>query len=98
MKSFDKADEAFIQMAVDDSSRPELIKETSRKRTIIFWCAVLISVCALGMIFAEINAKKASGVAGVEFAVAAMTWMQVLKIESDLRLLKLIEKLKSSIR
>jgi hypothetical protein len=50
------------------------------------------------MIFAEINAKKDSGVAGVEFAVAAMTWMQVLKMESDLRLLKLVEKLKSSIR
>ena len=99
MKSFDKADDTFIQMAVDDSRRPELIKETSRKRTILFWCAVLITVCALLMIFVETNAKAHnSGIAGVEFTVAAMTWMQVLKIESDLRLLKLVEKLKSSIR
>jgi len=90
MKFFDKADDAFIQAAVDDSRRPELIKNTMRRQTIMFWCAVVISACALLMIIGAHN----SGSAGVEFAVAAMTWMQVLKCESDLRLLKLVDKLK----
>ena len=90
MKSFAKADDAFIQAAVDDSRRQELIKCTARRQTIMFWCAVVISVCAVLMIF---NAHN-SGSAGVEFAVAAMTWMQVFKCESDLRLLKLVDKLK----
>ncbi|HZF02009.1 MAG TPA: hypothetical protein VE344_08955 [Methylomirabilota bacterium] len=97
MKSFDQADDAFIAMAVDETRRPDLIKNTSRRRTIIFWCAVVITVCALGMMIAAINDKNHNsargGVVGVEFAVAAMTWMQVFKCESDLRLLKLIDKL-----
>jgi len=90
MKTFNKADDAFIQAAVDDSRRPELIKSTIRKQTIMLCCAVVISACALFMIF---NAHN-SGSAEIEFAVAAMTWMQVLKCESDLRLLMLVDKLK----
>lgn len=95
MNSFDKADDAFIQAAADDTMRPALIKSTARRRTLLFWCAVVITLCALGMIFAELNNRaNNSEVAGVEFGVAVMTWMQVFKCESDLRLLKLVEKLK----
>jgi len=98
MKSFDRADDAFIQAAVDDVRRLELIKSTARRRIIMFWCAVVITVCALGMMIAAMNDKNrnpaGAGAAGVEFGVAAMTWMQVFKCESDLRLLKLVDKLK----
>jgi uncharacterized membrane protein len=95
MKSFDQSDDAFIQMAVDDLHRPELIKITARKRTILFWCAMLITVCALVIIFAETSGKPhGSGVAGVAFAGVAMSWMLVIRCESDLRLLKMVEKLK----
>jgi hypothetical protein len=98
MKSFDRADDAFIETAVDDVRRPDLIKSTARRRTIMFWCAVVITVCALGIMFATMSDKNhnsaGGGVAGVEFGVAVMTWMQVFKCESDLRLLKLVDKLK----
>jgi hypothetical protein len=103
MKSSDEADDTFAQTAADDSRRPELIKETSRKRTGLTWCAVLMSVCAfilmiLGMISEIYGKSNIPSIAVVEFFLAALIWMQVLKTESDLRLLKLVEKLKSSTR
>jgi hypothetical protein len=101
MKILDKADDKFIQEAVDDKCRPWLIKETSRRRTMLFWCAVLVNVCAIAVIIFAMNDKfhnpAGAGVVGIMCAVAAMQWMQVLKNDSDLRLLKLVEKLKSSI-
>ncbi len=100
MKFLDRADDKFIQEATDDKYRPWLIGQTSRRRTIMFWCSVVISVCALGMMVVAINDKHHNstgfGVAGLEFTVAAMTWMQVFKCESDLRLLKLVDKLKKA--
>ncbi len=105
MKFYDEADEIFIQKAADDSRRPELIKETSRKRKVLTWCAVLWSVCAfiqmiLGMISGiyGLSHNFSASAAGWNFFMAAMIWMLVLKCETDLRLLKLVEKLKSSTR
>jgi hypothetical protein len=96
MKSFDEHEEAFVQEAVDDSLRPELIKSLSRKRTFLFWCAMLMTVCALVVMFAEFYSKTGKpGFGGVEFAFALGVWMQVLKLENDLRLLRLVEKLKA---
>jgi hypothetical protein len=95
MKSFDRADDAFIQAAVDDARRPELIRNTSCRRTKMFWGAMIISACALGIFFIEATGKTHSPeLTGTMFFVAAMNWMQVFKCESDLRLLKLVDKLK----
>ena len=98
MKFLDRADDKFIQAATDDSRRPELIKETSRRRTIMFLLAVVISGGALLMMCAAVSDKNHNPIGGIvaaiEFTVAAMTWMQVFKCESDLRLLKIIEKIK----
>jgi len=98
MKSFDKADDAFISAAIDDARRPELIKTMSRRRNIIFWLAVVISVCALVIMIAAISDKNHNStgfsVGCLEFTVAVMAWTQVFKCESELRLLKLVEKLK----
>jgi hypothetical protein len=96
MKSFDKADDAFIQAAVDNTRRSELIRNTSYRRTKMFWGAVIITACALVIFFIEATGKTHSPeLPGAMFFVAVMNWMQVFKCESDLRLLKLVEKLKS---
>ena len=53
------------------------------------------------MMIVGINDKShniSASAAGLAFFMAALIWMQVLKLESDLRLLKLVEKLKSSTR
>ena len=64
----------------------------------MFWLAVVISVCALVIMIAAISDKNHNstgfGVGSVDFTVAVMSWMQVIKCESDLRLLKLVENLK----
>jgi hypothetical protein len=100
MKSFDKADDAFIQAAVDDSRRPELIASMARRRTMVFWAAVISSVCALAIMFIEITGKAhISGMSGaVFFYVSAMNWMQVMKCDSDLRLLKMVDKLVAKLK
>ncbi len=61
----------------------------------MFWLAVVISVCALLILFIETTEKTHNfGIGGVEFTVAVMSWVQVMKCESDLRLLKLVDRLK----
>jgi hypothetical protein len=95
MKSYDQYDEWFVQTAVDDSLRPELIKLLSRKRTTTFWLAIGISLSALGLMFLEAVTTKNPVVIAVQFFVTAMSWMLVLKFENDLRLLRLVEKLRS---
>jgi hypothetical protein len=99
MKSFDKADNAFIQAAVDDTSRPDLIASTARRRTIVFWGAVITTVCALAVLFIEASGKTHnSGMGPVFFTIAAMNWMQVMKCESDLRLLKMVDSLVAKLK
>jgi hypothetical protein len=90
MKSFDLADDTFIKAATDDSRRPDLIEKTVHRRTRLFWCAIVVSVCA----FFDVHNSGTDGVLAAQFAIVAMMWWQVFKCESDLRLLKLVDKLK----
>lgn len=95
MKDFDEADNVLIEMAVDDSRRQVAIKNLTRKRKHFFWCAAFFTVCLSVIGFSEVCGKtQNSGFVAMDAFAAAMTWMGVFNCQSDLRLLKLVEKLK----
>ena len=82
---FTKQDTEFEEMAADPIRRRAKIADLSWRRTLIFWCALVMAVAA---IFASWGGKDA----GVIFA-AAVAWSICFKMESDLRLLRVIERL-----
>ena len=84
---FKKDDEQFERTAADPLRRRAAIGDLSRRRTILFWCALVSSVCA---IVGSFSGKSA--LAGLWFA-AAVQGSICFKFESDLRLLRVIERL-----
>jgi hypothetical protein len=86
---FAKQDEQFDEMAIDPARRREGIADLSSRRTIILWCAVGMTSLALVFFFAN---RAAGGAAAVGFA-AAVQWMLAFKFESELRLLRVVERL-----
>ena len=97
MKSFDKADDTFIQAATDDSTRQILIRELAGRRNLFQTIAILSTVIALGSLSVCAFGKpslSSVGILATMYFCATMQWMQVFKCESDLRLLKLVDKLK----
>jgi hypothetical protein len=85
---FKRQDDAFDEIAADPIRRRAKIADLSKRRAIVFWCAVVISVCAI----AGIWSGKATATGGI-FA-AAVSWSIVMKMESDLRLLRVIDRLR----
>jgi hypothetical protein len=84
---FKRYDEQFQRTATDPLRRRAAIGDNSRRRTILFWCALVSSVCA---VVGSFTGKSA--MAGLYFA-AAVQWGICFKCESDLRLLGAIERL-----
>jgi hypothetical protein len=84
---FKKYDEQFERTAADPIRRRAAIGDLSRRRTILFWCALVISACAIVGSF-----SGRSAMAGLCFA-AAVQWSILFKFESELRLLRVIERL-----
>jgi len=82
---FTKQDTEFDEMAADPIRRRARITDLSWRRTLIFWCAMVMAVAA---IFSSWSGKDA----GVIFG-AAVAWSIAFKMESDLRLLRVIERL-----
>jgi hypothetical protein len=76
---YTKDDKLFEQTAADPVSRRAAIAALSKRHTLIFWCAMVMSVCALAASWGG----KASGL----IFSAAVVWSIVFKFESDLRLL-----------
>lgn len=96
MNSLERSDARFVAQAVDDSQRSTAIVRLSGVRLRIFWAAVLLSIFwafifILGAFHPTVGAL--AGVVGVGFGVFSQ-WMMVMKIESDLRLLKVVEQLR----
>jgi len=87
---FNKQDEQFDQMAADPARRRAGIADLSSRRNLMFWCAVGMTLCALVTFFMSL--RGARGGAAVGFA-AAVQWMLLFKFESDLRLLRVVERL-----
>lgn len=88
---FTKYDKWFEQAATEPARRRAAIADFSKRRNILFWCAMVITLCALLSAFASDMAGKSGGFA-LLFS-AAVIWSIVFKFESELRLLQVIEKL-----
>jgi hypothetical protein len=96
MNSLERSDAKFVAQAADDSQRSAAIEHLSGLRRTIFWVAALLSVCfllifILGAFHPTLGAL--GGAVGTGFFMLAQ-WMTVMKIESDLRLLKVVEQLR----
>ena len=82
---FTKSDIRFEEMAADPARRRAAIADLSRRRTWIFWC---VMVAFIGAIATSWSGKTP----GTIFSAAIM-FSILLKFESDLRLLRVIERL-----
>jgi len=82
---FTKSDERFDQMAADSTCRRIWIVYISKLRTIFFWLAIAMSAIAV--------VSTWNGKASEVILVTAIIWSIYIKFESDLRLLRVIERL-----
>ena len=84
---FTKHDERFAELAAEPRRRAAAIRNLSRVRTIMFWCACLSTLGAV------VSNWRGSAVSGISAFTALVPWMLVFKYESDLRLLQVIGRL-----
>jgi hypothetical protein len=89
---FRESDERFAQLAADPERRRSAIRDLSRRRTVIFWCAIVASLGFLPIPF--LSGSHVMG-AGSAFA-AALMWAVLLKHDSDVMLLYVIDRLGQS--
>ena len=82
----------FEQTAADPALRRVAIAGFTKRRAILFCCASLITVCALAMSF-SVTRSSISPV--MESFAAFMSWIVVIKVSSDLRVLKLVDHFSS---
>ena len=83
---FVKPDEQFDQLVADPVRRRMAIATRSRSRAILFWVALLETIFAIAC---SLDVKPPVGL----FFSAAVVWCIFFKFESDLRLLRAIERL-----
>ena len=86
---FKKQDEEFDEMIADPVRRRAKIADLSWRRTCIGFFAIGVTVCAVASAWCS---KGAGGMGGVAISFAA-AWIIFFKTESDLRLLRTIERL-----
>lgn len=84
---FTKQDERFDATVADPIRRRAKIADLSKRRNLIGCCAIVIVVCVV----VEIWTAGMATIGGV-FA-AAISYSTLVKYESDLRLLRVIERL-----
>jgi hypothetical protein len=82
---FTKSDSKFAALAADPGKRHAMIANRQYTRTLLFWGAVLITICNL---FIAWSTREVSG--SFIFVVLAQ-WMIVLKFDSDVRMLCAID-------
>jgi hypothetical protein len=85
---FTKQDGQFDDMAADPARRREGITALALRRNIFLCCAVGMTLLA----FIFFMSNRSPGAAAVGFA-AVLQWILFSKFESDLRLLRVIERL-----
>jgi len=83
---FTKQDEEFAETAVDTTRRGAAITDLSNRRAKLFWGACFGSVATIASTFA-------SEPDGALAFLAATLWILFFKFESDLRLLRVIDRL-----
>jgi hypothetical protein len=79
MGVFLRADERFAEVSADDMRRRSAINNYPWRRTLLFWCAVVLSIGAVATSF-----TSTAGGGGL-LLCAAMQWTLALKFASDLR-------------
>jgi hypothetical protein len=90
---FKNSDSYFDAMTVDPALRRQGIEGLSRQRNIFFGCATVTSLCALSVFWIPGHSSTAAATIGF---TAALHWMIVFKTESDLRLLRAVDRLAAS--
>ena len=88
---FTNQDMQFDVTATDPARRREAIASLSWRRDMMFWCAAGVTLCALATFFMSLQSPRPAA-AAIGF-LAAVQWMLLFKFESDLRLLRVIERL-----
>ena len=84
---YKKQDDEFDEMAADPARRRAGIADYSKRRTLMYWCAMVVMVCAIvAMLLGEKWATM-----GV--FCAAFSWSAFTKMDCDLRLLRVTERL-----
>ncbi len=88
---FNKEDQRFDDMSADPIRRQQAIVALSSRRAILFWCAVGITLCSLASFL--ISGRNSGGVgAALGLVVTVLPWILVSKIDSDLKLLRGLER------
>jgi hypothetical protein len=95
----ERADAKFIEQAADDSQRQTAIERLTKTRRYAFWYATFAAVfflfVALSDGFGGHNLSTHETVSLILLGVVSLAaGAQLMKLDSDLRLLKLVEKLK----
>ena len=90
MKFLARADDKFVEIAIDGSHRPRVIKGLGIARIILLWCTVSTSLIVVLLAF-DPNHGSAGSI--ISTLVAAIQWSLVLKFDADLKLLKIVQKL-----
>jgi hypothetical protein len=95
----ERADAKFIEQAADDSQRQTAIERLTKTRRYAFWYATFAAVFFLFMAlsdgFGDHNLSKHEIISLILLGfVSLAAGAQLMKLDSDLRLLKLVEKLK----
>jgi len=83
---FTKWDKKFDDMAADPTLRAAAIAASSKQRNTMFWIACLVSLMA---ILINIGGQAF----GFMIFIAAMQWIQFSQIDSNLKLLRVIDRL-----
>ena len=81
---FTKSDIRFEEIAADPVRRRAKIVELSRSRILFFWCFI---VSAIGALLCSWSGKASGSI-----LAAALLFGVVVRLESDLRLLRVIER------
>jgi len=95
LRMFANNDDSFAEMAVDPERRRALIKDFSQRRTFLFCCAIVGSIGFLLIPFISGSVVAGSAFVAhdcVAFTVAAL-WLVCMQFGSDLRLLRVIDRL-----
>ena len=96
MHHLERSDAKFIAQAADDSQRSVAIEHLSGLRRKLFGVAALLSLSFL-LIFTFGAFHPTVGALGGAVGIGFFTltyWMTFMKIESDLRMLKMVGQLK----
>jgi hypothetical protein len=80
----------FEETAADPTRRRAAISDYSKRRAILFCCALVVTGCAVAMFF---TATRYPSSPVIESFAAFMSWIVVIRVSSSLRVLTLIDKL-----